>query len=525
MNLGRYTKEQSLIVAHGLTVKEEEINFKSPIAPVARLYYIGFFSAFDAHMKHGRLPNELKTAFLNGNLWEEVYVSQPDGFVDKDKPNHVYKLKKALYGLKQAPKNRACHRGIFINQSKYALESLKKYGFDSCDSMDNSMVGESKLMRIKKGSAVDPCNTIVVVKIQAVAHLELDDALVAPENRLKIGKSNLRLSSNLKSKEPTLQVVLDALKLTPFYNAFEISVDVPEIYMQEFCVTVTRHHSVARTLHLGHTGEIKFLSDVNVNHMHQPWRSFAAIINKCLSGKTTALESLRLSRAQILWGHVSQQEESEAFKTYRAYATGEKAPKFKSYKDKDWLDSESSSKDKAFSLHPKLATKRSMKEFHISYASGSGDGVDLQSKVPDEQQQTLSGTNERAGNKPEVPDVPEYRSESEEESWIEDSESEDDEDEFVHRTLSTYKADEEEEEKKEEKTEDDNEVTFDQKVSTPPDYELTEEDVNQEDDDTMGEDQEDEENGELYRDLNLNLDRQDVEMTDAQTNQERKKAH
>ncbi|GKF31429.1 hypothetical protein Tco_0101227, partial [Tanacetum coccineum] len=53
---------------------------------------------------------------------------------------------------------------------------------------------------------------------------------------------------------------------------------------------------------LRHTGEIKFLSDVNVNHMHQPWRSFTAIINKCLNGKTTALEILRLSRAQILWG-------------------------------------------------------------------------------------------------------------------------------------------------------------------------------------------------------------------------------
>ncbi|GJZ53340.1 hypothetical protein Tco_0608225 [Tanacetum coccineum] len=173
---------------------------------------------------------------------------------------------------------------------------------------------------------------------------ELDDALVAPENRLKIGKSNLRLSSNLKSKEPTIQVVLDALKLTPFYNAFEISADVPEIYMQEFWVTVTRHHSSLRfkldgksyTVNvdnfrdrlkicpklpsqkfeeppleedilsfirdLGHTGEIKFLSDVNVNHMHQPWRSFAAIINKCLIRKTTALESLRLLRAQILWG-------------------------------------------------------------------------------------------------------------------------------------------------------------------------------------------------------------------------------
>ncbi|GJU49116.1 retrovirus-related pol polyprotein from transposon TNT 1-94 [Tanacetum coccineum] len=143
----------------------------------------------------------------------------------------------------------------------------------------------------------------------------LDDELVAPVDRLKIGKSNLRLSLILKSKEPTLKVALDALKLTPFYNAFEISADVPEIYMHEDMLKIfpklpghifeeppLEEEILSFIRYLGHTCEFKFLSDVNVNHMHQPWRSFAAIINKCLSGKTAALESLRLSRAQILWG-------------------------------------------------------------------------------------------------------------------------------------------------------------------------------------------------------------------------------
>ncbi|GJV44448.1 retrovirus-related pol polyprotein from transposon TNT 1-94 [Tanacetum coccineum] len=98
---------------------------------------------------------DVKTVFLNGNLREEVYVSQPDGFMDPDNLNHVYKLKKALYGKElllifQNP------RGIFINQSKYALESLKKYGFDSCDPVDTPIVEKSKLDDDKKGKAVDP---------------------------------------------------------------------------------------------------------------------------------------------------------------------------------------------------------------------------------------------------------------------------------------------------------------------------------------------------------------------------------
>ncbi|GKA11383.1 hypothetical protein Tco_0690816, partial [Tanacetum coccineum] len=149
------------------------------------------------------------------------------------------------------------------------------------------------------------------------AQITLDDALVDPANLLKIGKSNFRLSSDLKSKEATLHVVYVVLKLTPLYKAFQISADVPEIYMQEFwAITTVHHYSIHFKMNnkkhivnleyfremlqicpqlpnqqfeelpfeeailtflrdLGHSDEIKMITDVNVNKLHQPWRSFA----------------------------------------------------------------------------------------------------------------------------------------------------------------------------------------------------------------------------------------------------------
>ncbi|GJV84303.1 hypothetical protein Tco_1524201 [Tanacetum coccineum] len=76
--------------------------------------------------------------------------------------------------------------------------------------------------------------------------ITLDDALVAPADRLKIGKCNLRLSSDVTSKEATLQVVYDVLKLTPFYKAFQVTADAPEIYMQEFWASAYVHNRSVR---------------------------------------------------------------------------------------------------------------------------------------------------------------------------------------------------------------------------------------------------------------------------------------
>ncbi|GKB51417.1 putative ribonuclease H-like domain-containing protein [Tanacetum coccineum] len=100
--LGGILKNKARLVACGYR-QEEGIDFEESFALVARLEAIRIFLAFAAHMNMVVYQMDVKTAFLNGNLREEVYVSQPDGFVDPDNPNHVYKLKKALYGLKQAP--------------------------------------------------------------------------------------------------------------------------------------------------------------------------------------------------------------------------------------------------------------------------------------------------------------------------------------------------------------------------------------------------------------------------------------
>ncbi|GKF42863.1 retrovirus-related pol polyprotein from transposon TNT 1-94, partial [Tanacetum coccineum] len=99
---GDVLKNKARLVAKGYQ-EEEGIDFEESFAPVARIEAIRIFISNAASKNMTIYQMDVKTTFLNGELKEEVYVSQPEGFVDPDHPKQVHRLKKALYGLKQAP--------------------------------------------------------------------------------------------------------------------------------------------------------------------------------------------------------------------------------------------------------------------------------------------------------------------------------------------------------------------------------------------------------------------------------------
>ncbi|GKA33108.1 retrovirus-related pol polyprotein from transposon TNT 1-94 [Tanacetum coccineum] len=150
--LGGVLKNKAQLVAKGYR-QEEGIDFEESFAPVAILEAIRIFIANAANKNMTIYKMNVKTAFLNDKLHEVVYISQPEGFIDQDKPNHMYRLEKALYYLKQAP--RAYPRDIFINPSNYALKIIKKYGMLSSDPVDTPMVEKSKLDEDLQGKLVD----------------------------------------------------------------------------------------------------------------------------------------------------------------------------------------------------------------------------------------------------------------------------------------------------------------------------------------------------------------------------------
>nr|GEX36060.1 hypothetical protein [Tanacetum cinerariifolium] len=293
---GDVLKNKAWLVAKGHR-QEEVINFEESFAPVARIKAIRIFIANAASKNMIIYQMDVKTTFLNGELKEKVYVSQPEGFVDPDHPTHVYRLKKALYGLKQAPW--ACPGGIFINQSKFALEILKKFGMDSCDHVDTPMVDQLKLNEDPLGIPVDQTRfhsmdtqrstsgsaqflgdklvswsskkqksttistieaeyiamsgyTMADVNVNAPAKqaptmappTRTDDQILPHIRWVPIGKSNYYLDVERSQSNPIYKIAVDILKHTNFFRAFTASSTIPSIYIQQFCDSV-RYDKIA----------------------------------------------------------------------------------------------------------------------------------------------------------------------------------------------------------------------------------------------------------------------------------------
>nr|GEW84821.1 hypothetical protein [Tanacetum cinerariifolium] len=299
---------------------------------------------------------------------------------------------------------------------------------------------------------------------------------------------------------------------------------------------------VVESSELGYKGAIGSVTEVFTNHMHQPWRTFAAIINKCLSGKTTGLHKIRLSRAQILddsllgtlkfvakskdtqvYGAlilevlINQKiQNSHSYKTYLAFATGAATPK----KAKKWKKPASPSKKQTLVITEELSKKPAARsqptgETHMHQEGGSSDGSGLEPDVFDETKGKSIDTHKGTGLKLGVPYVSKVNySYSQYESLGVSDDDDDDQQSDDERTkydddksIDLNKTDDEKETQ---------EVKF---VHTPDDYVPTDDETDDVDDEEY-----DHINKEMYDDVNVELKdaepgdegKGDEEMTDAE---------
>ncbi|WKA12761.1 hypothetical protein VitviT2T_030117 [Vitis vinifera] len=118
---GIIVRNKARLIAQGFN-QEEKIDYEETFTPIARLEAIRMLLVFACFKDFSLCQMDVKSAFLNGFINEEVYVEQPPGFQSFNFPNHVFKLKKAFYGLKQAP------RAWYERLSKFLLKKGFKMG-------------------------------------------------------------------------------------------------------------------------------------------------------------------------------------------------------------------------------------------------------------------------------------------------------------------------------------------------------------------------------------------------------------
>nr|GEZ57964.1 hypothetical protein [Tanacetum cinerariifolium] len=287
---------------------------------------------------------------------------------------------------------------------------------------------------------------------------------------LRFKKCNMRFKTDIKPKEATFQVVLDAFDLTPFYRAFLVIEDVPAIYIHE----KTQVYGAILLKELTNQAMLESLA-------YQTYYAFASrektpkpnyVRKKVDSDTSPKQKPIQATKGTII-------------KTTAKLAKSDKKKQpVKTLKAKGLAMLSEVALTKAEQL--KLATKRRKKDFHISHARGSGDRVDTQSKIPDEHQQKTSSIDEGTGTIPGVPNVPIYASES-------DKEIESNSDIIPDPNQSN-----EEYDKQKEECDDEFNVEEKEKID---------------DEETM---YDDEVTKKLYEDVNVNLGNKDADITNAE---------
>ncbi|GJZ29726.1 hypothetical protein Tco_0574373 [Tanacetum coccineum] len=379
--------------------------------------------------------------------------------------------------------------------------------------------------------------------------ITLDDALIALENRRVIGKCNMRINPGMKPKKHTYQVVLDALALTTCYHAFLITAEIdnkrfsvnvevfrdilnicPRIPGQEFDKPLTEEEALSFIRELGHFGEINYITDVIVDHLHQTWRTFASIIIKCLCGKIDNKDSKKQDKmfyprfTKIIIHHFLEKDKSISMRNRMFMHTARDDSLLRTMR---FVSRHEDAQIYGATL-PRAMTNQAMLDtvaYKTYYAIASG-AEPLKSKKPKMKSKSAisskeapskkrptkakkdtSGADEGTGTKPGVPDVPKYLSESKNKLWgdSDDDESNDDNSDEVPK--------DDDEDDVESDANDHNEASDSEKTESDKDENLNlnpndDEEEEKEEDDirTPGSfefNDDDEEYDELYKDVNV----------------------
>nr|GFA81887.1 putative ribonuclease H-like domain-containing protein [Tanacetum cinerariifolium] len=193
-------RNKSRLVAKGYAQKEG-VDFEESFAPVARLEAVRLFIAYTTYKSFTVYQMDVKTTFLYGPLKEEVYVNQPDGFVDPYHPDKVYPLKKALYGLKQAPSSRGTDLYSITLQDTSSPNPICLMGEAKRKSFQTKTIPSSK--RRLQLLFMDLCGPMRVESINGKKNV-----LVIVDDY-----SRYTCTHFLRSKDETPKVLIDFLRL------------------------------------------------------------------------------------------------------------------------------------------------------------------------------------------------------------------------------------------------------------------------------------------------------------------------